>query len=648
MPSADVRWRAPMPERDFARFRDWTDRYLAADPAAKIELTAEGLEMAKARREDLAGLIRQDPRRAIELAVPVAIRSQLPAEVVAQLEERVDGRGELAVFGATPAPDSGPDFEPVFRTAAINGQRFKAYVYGRREGEPARFDVALHGVAVDNALAVDENPVRVLEPAEAAAAIAQDPVCGISGLASSTYGTAQAVDDGSQILVLCTPAHAEQLNEERIRAESDGGGQASTNGSPKPASTYTEGLKRLLFIRVDFSDLAGAPFTDAAGTNLAKGLGQFYQDQSYGRTGFKLIGDGSKFTPTLRMPKTAKYYGTNDAALLMTDARAAATTAGFPQASFDFDLICFGNVPGYSFAGLGYVGARGCWIRASFDPAGGVPGHELGHNYGLNHANFWDTAGVSATANNGNNVEYGDPFDTMGNATAGKRHFNARSKALLNWLLPAGVRAITTNGTYRVFAVDATNNTGIRALKLARNSKTNYWFEFRQLFTDNRWLMSGLGVRWGRSDNNVQSLLLDTTPGSADGKDDSAVVIGRTFDDPAINLHVTPIGKGGTVPESLDVVVMRGPFPSNQPPAVAVTSSTTIPAVNASVTFTATATDPDGDALAYYWDFGDSTFGDNLATAHKSWAAAGEYLVRCTVTDMKGGTASDSVLVRVG
>jgi hypothetical protein len=648
MPSADRRWRAAMPEHDFARFRDWTDRYVAADSVGKAELTAEGVAKARARREDLAALIRQDPRRAIELAVPVGIRSALPTEVVAQLEQRVDGRGELAVLGATPGPEAGADFESFYRTAAVNGDRFRAFVYGRREGEPTRFDVALHGIALDGQLAVDENPLRVLEAAEAAPILARDPVCAVSGLAAASFGEPVVVDDGSQNLVLCSPAHAELLNEQRILAESGGSGLATPDGLPQPASAYTEGMKRLLFIRVDFSDLAGTPFSDLTGTNLTRNLSQFYVDQSYARTGFKLIGEGSTITPTLRMPKTAKYYGTNDAALLMTDARNAATTAGFPQGNFDFDLICFGNVPGFSFAGLGYVGGRGCWIRAAFDTAGGVPGHELGHNYGLNHANFWDTAGVSATAVNGNNVEYGDPFDTMGNASAGKRHFNARSKALLNWLVPAGVRTITTNGTYRVFAMDATNATGIRALKFARNAKTNYWFEFRQRFTDNRWLMSGLGVRWARSDNNQQSLLLDTTPGSADGKDDSAVVIGRTFDDPAIHLHVTPIGQGGTVPESLDVVVMIGAFPSNQPPTLAIGASTLAPAVNAAVTLTATAADADGDALAYYWDFGDGTFGNNSATAQKSWTTAGEYLVRCTATDMKGGTASDSVLVRVG
>src|SRR6185503_9627798 len=104
----------------------------------------------------------------------------------------------------------------------------------------------------------------------------------------------------------------------------------------------------------------------------------------------------------------------------------------------------------------------------------------------------------------------------------------------------------------------------------------------------------------------------------------------------------------GTTPESLDIVVNLGQFPGNVAPTATVNPSATSAAVGATLTFSAAASDANGDVLAYYWDFGDGTFGTNGVAAGKSWSSTGDYVVRCVVSDMKGGVGSDSVVVRVG
>lgn len=655
----DELWRTPPRKPAFARFHVWANQYQAADESLRNALKADGIALATERRSAMKELIETAPERALELSVPLAVRRQLPPEVTALLEERISARGNFEVLAAVPLVREGgaiaTDFRPLQRRVVIGDRLLEASVYGLRLGEPTQLGIPLHGVALDGRIALSEAPYRPLEAIELAEQRAQlsaegasDPVCSISAAPVSQGPTEVAVDTGEAVAWFCDPAHA-GISAQATRAL--GGSQSNfellADGGLKPLSARTEGTKRLVIIRVDFSDEAGSPLSDTQATNLVNGLNQFYVENSFGKAGFRPIGtNGSMVTTTFRMTKTAAAYGAQDASVLRNDARAAAQAAGVPLSSFNYDLLCFRRVPGFNFSGLGYVGSSGAWIQNSFDGAG-VSAHELGHNFGLNHANFWDTAGESVLGS-GSNVEYGDSFDTMGNASAGKRHFNARYKSLLDWLPATYVRVLTTNGTYRLFPMDVTNaNTEVRALRVAKNSQTNYWFEFRQTFTTSPSLMNGLGVRWARS-GNQSSLLLDTTPGSVDGSKDSAVLIGRTFSDRVLGLHVTPVGFGDTTPRSLEVVVNRGFFTNNQLPTVTVSANATAGGVSQTLNFTATATDADGDALAYGWDFGDGGFGQNEPAVSHVFAAAGEYVVRCEVSDMKGGTSSGYVVVRIG
>jgi hypothetical protein len=238
--TADLRWNNPNPETTFARFHDWAEKYINAPDSAKAALELEGLILAKQRRLELAALIQSDPQRALELSVPIGVRRELPESVNGLLEERVSQRGNLAVLGALAEPGRESEVIPVVRTATLEGSgtEYDAFVYGRRLGEPTRNNIPLNGITVDNLLAVNENPVRVLEADEAVQASAADAVCDVSGLVATVNKQAMPVEVAGSVLFLCRPDHVTTLNDRLTAAE--GGGPTGGSLDDPQASTWTE------------------------------------------------------------------------------------------------------------------------------------------------------------------------------------------------------------------------------------------------------------------------------------------------------------------------------------------------------------------------------------------------------------------------
>src|SRR5262245_16747754 len=267
------------------------------------------------------------------------------------------------------------------------------------------------------------------------------------------------------------------------------------------------------------------------------------------------LGKGSAITPPMTLPGLVADYDNTGLGMLYNTCRSVASgTYGYDLTEFDFTYVCTAGAPAADYAGLAFVGGVGFHL-ANSSWGSAVACHEFGHNLGLNHAHFWDT-GARSTIGNGQNVEYGDNNDPMGGGGS-PNTYNSRYKNYLGWIHDTDVAdlAVTGSGLYRLYCFDLDTSVGLRGLKFARDASQNYWLNFRQRKTNKKALMNGAQLLWTGNGNQGSYLLDVRLKGNAD---DNAIIIGQTFSEVSKGFHVTPVGKGHTFPESLDVRVNIG------------------------------------------------------------------------------------------
>jgi PKD repeat protein len=93
-------------------------------------------------------------------------------------------------------------------------------------------------------------------------------------------------------------------------------------------------------------------------------------------------------------------------------------------------------------------------------------------------------------------------------------------------------------------------------------------------------------------------------------------------------------------------VAINANAPGNRPPTVSVNPSTTSGSEGMSVVFNTTASDPDGQVVAYSWDFGDGTTATVASPTHV-YSRAGVYTASVVVRDNGGATAGTQVTITV-
>ena len=662
-------------------FKDWSKRYLAAKPEERAKLEPEGIKLAQARRPVLKQLIKDDAKSALENAVPMVVRQQLPQSILAFLEKRVNRWAGVTVYQGMPPPGEPlPSKSLTHRIASVGDEgAFNMYPTGdlpkKPNAQPNEADpnllswtrFPLNGISIDRELAANHEPVRVMEVGEVPNQEKEKvTVCPISGLTTANEDqTSQpvtqeqsVVETPDQTIYLCGGYHRAPLQEVLLYGEGATGGPVVLTGALPAPPTPALGQLKVLYIPMTFLDQKAVLPTESKSYETMRNVADYYSKSSFGK-----LTTLSTVTPPVTIPRTMAWMIQRDSSnggevdglsQEVNMAREEARRLGYDYTDYDVTVVRMVGGP----RATGGWGGGGFVI--TYGDSVGTTAHEIGHTFNLAHANFWDTAGTSAIGP-GSNSEYGNDYDVMGGGNVPTDHYNAAAKVQIKWLPPSYVQNITSSGLYRIYAFDqpALDPRNRYAMTITKDSQRTYWGELRQSYTGNAtkpWADNGMILGWkfpgnqSQGGSNIQ--LIDTTPGSPYGKDDAAIALGQTFGDTEAGIYMTTVNVSSTTPKYVDVLVNMGDFSSNHAPTLSLAASSNIIPLNGTVTFTATASDSDGDTLAYQWQhWGDTNariVSPNSPSITRIFNTAGSYVVSCTVSDMKGGTVTRTTLVTVG
>ncbi len=148
------------------------------------------------------------------------------------------------------------------------------------------------------------------------------------------------------------------------------------------------------------------------------------------------------------------------------------------------------------------------------------------------------------------------------------------------------------------------------------------------------------------SDGSITSYAWDF----GDGTMGTGVTTSHTYDAAGtytVQLTVTD-DDGASVEVTLELTANPPATPINQAPTVSIEATPVSGDAPLSITFTASAQDPDGDSLSYQWDFGDgTTLEDAPPTQTHTYTAAGTYTATVTADDGQGNSVDVSIAITV-
>jgi hypothetical protein len=490
-------------EAQLQSFHQITDRMLklfqqaqTSDPTVRGWLIKDLQALASTRKQLMLELMRRDPNQVLQVAVPDHILGSLPDELQAYFEQQVELEGELEVLYEENETES--RLRHFLKTAT---DRIELHFGGKAMPDLLSGSfVRVRGVRVEDELA-------------------------IAGTADGSTTTTQSV----QTLASIAP--------------------------------NTFGEQKVLVLLVNFQDKATQPWTTTQVRDIVfNTVDSFYRESSYGQAW--LAGDVFGW---YTLPVSS---ATCDQNAIATYAKQAAIAAGINLSAYNRLVYAFPTLA-CGWTGWGTYGGNPsqAWINGSMSVR--TVGHELGHGFGLYHARALD-CGADVVGSNCSIIEYGDSWDILGQSGV-VAHSHAAQKERLGWLgygISPGLTVVQSSGTYWLDPYE-TLGSNPKAIKILKSTdpttgkKTWYYVEFRRpigfdsFISSNSSVMNGLVVHTGTEGYSFDEYLLDMTPATSSFSD-GALVVGRSYNDPNINMTITPLSIGSS---GASVMVSFGPQP---------------------------------------------------------------------------------------
>ena len=352
----DVVWEAP------EEFQEWLRSYRKSD--GRIDLD-EGLTLARERRVTMKHLIMTNPREALQRAISDEDRVGLPEEISELLEASISDAGEFervvsCYTGGFVRPVGAPD-EECFVT--VDEKRYRAFTYGRRAELLTKDRISVHGIFIDDVVAVSPDPVLR------------------KGLLAESFGEQRkfASEEELDFYIAKTVADENVPGPAVVRASE----------SLIAENTWTECSKRILYLRVRFADQDPAyePVSLATAQSHQDDVAEHYRIASYGKLNVTTV-----FPDVITLAENKSGYVEQGLGKMMDEARAAAIILGeskgldWDYRNYDFyTIISDGGIGGY--AGIAQVGGRKSHHQKGYTSLR-TSGHEFGHNLGLSHAYY--------------------------------------------------------------------------------------------------------------------------------------------------------------------------------------------------------------------------------------------------------------------